>query len=65
MNANVNGGTLALIMAGFIAFGAGAYLAANNERGLGIAFMGAGLIFQVLSLRQLRISKKEQRDARG
>jgi len=61
----MNGGTLALIMAGFIAFGAGAYIAATGDRGLGITFMGVGLIFQVLSLRQLKISKKEHGDARG
>ena len=60
----MNGGTLALIMAGFIAFGVGAYLAATGERGLGIPFMGVGLIFQVLSLRQIRLAKnKEQGDA--
>ena len=50
----VDGGTLAFIMAGFIAFGAGAYLAATGERPIGIMSMGFGLLFQVLSLRLLR-----------
>ena len=59
----MNGGTLAMTMAGFVAFGVGAYLAATGERGLGIPFMGAGLVFQVLALRQLKNPKKGSSDA--
>ena len=62
----MNGGVLALMMAGFIAFGVGAYLAPTDSRMLGISMMGMGLLFQVLTLRQLRIAKaKGQNDARG
>ncbi|KWV93047.1 hypothetical protein [Erythrobacter sp. YT30] len=66
----MNGGILALMMGGFIAFGVGAYLAATGERPTGIAAMGMGLLFQVLTLRQLRIAKaqskaRDQNDARG
>ncbi|AWW74863.1 hypothetical protein CD351_10550 [Erythrobacter sp. KY5] len=60
----MNGGTLALMIAGLVGFGAGAYLAATGERPVGIALMGMGLLFQALTLRQLRISKvKDQGDA--
>ena len=62
----MNGGTLALIMAGFIAFGVGAYLAATGERPVGIACMGFGLIFQVMALVRLKKARKEgSGDARG
>ena len=54
----MNGGTLALMIAGLVGFLAGAYLAATSERPVGIALMGMGLIFQVLTLRQLKMSKK-------
>ncbi|MFU7528566.1 hypothetical protein [Qipengyuania sp. ASV99] len=53
----MNGGVLALLLAGLIGFGAGAYLAATGERGIGIALMAMGLIFQVLTLRQLKLAK--------
>ncbi|MEM7779016.1 MAG: hypothetical protein AAF697_01345 [Pseudomonadota bacterium] len=56
----MNGGILALMMAGFIAFGAGAYLSATGESALGIALMAMGLIFQVLTLRQLRAARMSQ-----
>ncbi len=59
----MNGATIAFIMAGFIAFGVGAYLAATGERGLGVPFMGVGLIFQVLALRQIKNAKKGPGDA--
>ena len=55
----MNGGTLALIMGGLIAFGAGAYLAATGERTTGIASMGLGLTLQVLALVRLKQAKKE------
>lgn len=61
----MNGGTLALIMGGFIGFGAGAYLSATGSREAGIVMMGMGLVCQVLALCQIKISKKEQGDARG
>ena len=58
----MNGGTLALMMAGFIGFGAGAWLAATGERPLGISLMAMGLIFQVLTLRQLKSAKRKGPD---
>jgi hypothetical protein len=60
----MNGGTLALMIAGLVGFGVGAYLAASGSREVGIVLMGGGLIFQVLTLRQLRAAKKDQSDAR-
>ena len=54
----MNGGTLAFMIAGLVGFGAGAYLAATGERPVGIALMAMGLIFQVLTLRQLRAAKR-------
>ena len=55
----MNGGILALMMAGFIAFGIGAYLAATGERTTGIALMAMGLVFQALTLGQLRAARKK------
>ena len=54
----MNGGVFALMIAGFVGFGAGAWLAATGERPVGIVLMGAGLVFQVLTLRQLKLAKK-------
>ena len=60
----MNGGTLALMIAGLVGFGAGAYLAATGERTTGIALMSMGLIFQVLTLRQLKAARtKDKNDA--
>ncbi|MEM8725705.1 MAG: hypothetical protein AAGE86_09315 [Pseudomonadota bacterium] len=59
----MNGGILALMIAGLLGFVVGAYLAATGERSLGIALMGMGLIFQVLTLRQLKAIKKGSDDA--
>ena len=59
----MNGGVLALMIAGFVSFGAGAYLAATGERTIGIVLMANGLIFQALTLRQLRAAKKDDNDA--
>ncbi|KEO87285.1 hypothetical protein EH30_06550 [Erythrobacter sp. JL475] len=55
----MNGGTLALMFAGLVGFGAGAWLAATGERNIGIGLMAAGLVFQVLTLRQLKLAKKK------
>ena len=60
----MNGGVLALMIAGLVGFGAGAYLAATGERPLGISLMAMGLMFQVLTLRQLRAAKKGAHDDR-
>ncbi len=57
----MNGGVLALMIAGFLSFGAGAYLASSGDRTLGIILMANGLIFQVLTLRQMKLAK--QKDA--
>jgi len=62
----MNGGVIALAIAGLVGFFAGAYLSATGERTLGIALMVMGLMFQVLTLRQLKLAKKkESDDARG
>lgn len=61
----MNGGTLALMIAGLIGFGAGAYLAATGERPLGIMFMGMGLMFQALTLRQLRMARLARSEQEG
>ena len=59
----MNGGIFGLMIAGLVGFGAGAYLAATGERPVGIALMAMGLMFQVLTLRQLRAAKKDDSDA--
>ena len=61
----MNGGVLALMIAGFVGFGAGAYLAATGERSTGIALMSMGLIFQVLTLRQLKMAKAANSEKKG
>ena len=61
----MNGGTIALVFAGLVGFGSGAYIASTGERPLGISMMAMGLIFQVLALRQLRIAKKKEMDDAG
>jgi hypothetical protein len=55
----MSGATILYLIAGFACFGVGAYLAATNERQTGIVLMGMGLIFQVLTLRQLKLAKKK------
>ena len=60
----MNVGILALMVAGLVGFCAGAYIAATGERTLGVALMGMGLVFQALTLRQLRIARaKDLSDA--
>ncbi|MDJ0977816.1 MAG: hypothetical protein QNI87_04710 [Erythrobacter sp.] len=61
----INGATIALMMAGLIGFGVGAYLAATGERTTGIAFMGMGLIFQALTLRQLKMARLARSEQEG
>ena len=61
----MNGGVLALMIAGLVGFGAGAWLAATGERPLGIGLMAMGLMFQVLTLRQLRLAKAQRHDGEG
>ena len=53
----MNGGTMALAIAGLVGLGSGVYLSTVGERSVGIALMAMGLIFQVLALRQLRNSR--------
>ena len=59
----MNGAVVALMIAGLVGFGAGAYLSATGEREVGIMLMAAGLAFQILTLFQLRRARKAQRDA--
>jgi len=54
-----------MLFAGLGGFGAGAYLAATGDRGFGIALMGMGLIFQVLTLRQLQLAKQKDGNDAG
>ena len=61
----MNGGTIALMIAGLVGFGVGAYLAAAGERTTGIALMSMGLIFQVLTLRQMKQAKKKDTNDAG
>ncbi|MEM9311265.1 MAG: hypothetical protein AAGA34_07435 [Pseudomonadota bacterium] len=61
----MNGGVLALAFAGLLGFCAGAYLAAQGDRALGVALMGMGLVFQALCLRQLRMAKVKDQDDAG
>ena len=53
------------VLACLVGFGAGAYLSATGEREVGIILMGAGLLFQVLTLRQLRIARKGREMQKG
>lgn len=62
----MNGVTLALMIAGLVGFGAGAWLAGTGLRETGILLMGMGLAFQVLTLVQLKAAKRSrelQKDA--
>ena len=61
----MNGAIVALLLAGLIGFGAGAYLSATGERTIGIALMAMGLIFQVLCLRQLKLARTKGNDDAG
>ena len=56
----MNGSTIALMIAGLVGFLGGAYLAAEGNRTTGIAMMSMGLIFQELTLRQLKAIKKNK-----
>lgn len=55
--------TIFYVLAGLGGFGAGAYLSATGERSIGIGLMAAGLAFQVLALRQLKLAKRDLSDA--
>jgi len=55
----MNIATLVLMVAGLAAFAAGAMIAATGDRFVGIALMAAGLVLQVLTLRQLKKHKKK------
>ena len=57
--------TLGLMIAGLVGFGAGAYLAATGSREIGIVLMGAGLLCQVLTLRQLKRAKVQTSGVSG
>lgn len=61
----MNGAVIALMIAGLVGFGVGAYLAATGEKSTGIVLMGMGLTFQVLTLRQLRMARKAREMQKG
>jgi len=61
----MNGGTLALAFSGLIGFLVGAYIVTTGERPLGIVFMGMGLVFQALALRQLKLARKAKQSNEG
>ena len=58
------GSVLLFAAAGLLGFLLGAYLAAAGDKQVGVALMGAGLVFQLLSLRQLKMLKKGDGNAR-
>lgn len=53
----MNGGTIALAIAGLVGVFVGVYLTVEGNRTTGIAMLSMGLIFQVLCLRQLKAAK--------
>lgn len=53
----MSGVTLATMIAGLACFGLGAFLSATGEKNTGIVLMGLGLVFQVLTLRQMRLAR--------
>lgn len=61
----MNGGTIALAIAGLVGFLGGAYVASTGERPVGVTLMGMGLIFQVLALRNLRAAKHDRDGGNG
>ena len=61
----MNGGVIALMLLGLAGFGVGAYLSASGEREIGIGLMGMGLVFQILTLRQLRMARKRTNTREG
>jgi len=61
----MNGGIIALMIAGLVGFLAGAYLSATGERTIGIVMMGGGLVFQVLALRQLKTARLARGEQEG
>ncbi|MEE4200499.1 hypothetical protein [Erythrobacter sp.] len=50
--------TIVYLVLGLAGFGLGAYLAATGDRTTGIVLMAAGLAFQLLTLRQLKLAKR-------
>ena len=54
----MNGGARSLTIPGRRGFGQGPRRAPTGDRQVGIVLMGAGLVFQVLTLRQLKLAKK-------
>ena len=48
-----------------VGFDDGAWLAATGSREIGIAMMAVGLLFQVLTLRQLKTARKGQTTQKG
>ncbi len=54
----MNGGTIALMIAGLVGFAAGAWIAATGNREVGIILMAGGLAFQMLTLMRLKRAKK-------
>ena len=61
----MNAGTIALGFAGLVAFLVGAYLASTGGRPMGISLMAMGLMFQVLTLRQLKMAKRADNADKG
>lgn len=54
----MSGKVLFLMLAGLVSFGAGAYFAPTGQRELGIGLMAVGLLFQVLTLRQMKLARQ-------
>jgi Zn-dependent membrane protease YugP len=56
----MNGVTLLFAILGLTGFAAGAVLSATGQMNMGVALMGLGLAFQVISL--VRIKRAKKRD---
>jgi len=53
----MNGLTLLVAILGLTGFAGGAVLSVTGEKEMGVVLMGAGLVFQVISLVRLRRAK--------
>jgi hypothetical protein len=62
----MNPATLFLAILGLTSFAGGAVLSATGSKEMGVVLMGAGLVFQVISLVRIRRAKaRDGSNARG
>jgi len=55
----MNGLTLLVAILGLTGFAGGAVLSVTGQKEMGVVLMGAGLVFQVISLVRIRRAKKQ------